>query len=120
MLRCVRCYDSCWGLGEGVVCGELSPHTFTVDWTTETIVGRATPSQQLKFAFAAADSKAAPSSGSAGSAGDAAGKGKASGGGYITRVATSAAERAQPSLTDAQIFRLIELGLKVCSNEKEA
>jgi len=31
--------ESVWGLGEGVVCGEISPHKFVVDWTQPTSSG---------------------------------------------------------------------------------
>lgn len=34
-----------------MVCGEISPHNFTVDWVSRTVVQARTPEQQQKFAF---------------------------------------------------------------------
>lgn len=43
--------ESCWGLGEGVVCGEITPNRFIVDWSSEKVIQKQTPSQKKKFAF---------------------------------------------------------------------
>ena len=52
--------ESCWGLGEGVVCGEISPHTFVVNWKTSEFLKQEVPSQLKKFTFAEGGSSQHP------------------------------------------------------------
>jgi len=84
--------EACFGLGEGVVCGELSPHSFVVDWVHRKLVSSSTPSQKRKFAFRERiDEK----------------------GEYIHLVDTSSVERSTAALSEQQVLQLVTLGLEV-------
>jgi phosphohistidine swiveling domain-containing protein len=47
--------ESCWGLGEGVVNGQVSPHKIVYDWVDEKVLQHSVPEQLHKFVFVDSD-----------------------------------------------------------------
>ncbi|MDP2437124.1 MAG: PEP/pyruvate-binding domain-containing protein [archaeon] len=98
--------ESVWGLGEGVVGGEISPHTFTLSWVDGSVQKQHHSPQLLKYAFL---SHSPPSSSTSGvNAG-------AGGGHFVGLVPTTAEERAQPSLSTAELQALVRIGTTVAA-----
>jgi phosphohistidine swiveling domain-containing protein len=100
--------ESVFGLGEGVVAGEIDPLTVVVDWNHEqggdaAVVLRNAPVQRKKYVFRERGGDDDDSSANAG-------------GDYVHMVDTDERERAAPSLDDADIRQLVALGRAVaCS-----